>query len=711
MINRLITGMALLCLGHSVFAKQVSIATGATVAMNFYYEHLSQFTKTDYTSLSVVEHFLLGNHSSPELILYNINPDGWVIVSADDAVIPVLAYSFEGHYEPGNLPPAFTAWIKQYQDQIGFARQQKPSHAREVTLAWKHLASTDPSQLGPLSGHRAVLPLITSRWDQGSYYNEMCPVVQGGPGGHAWAGCVPACMGQIMYYYRWPATGTGSYSYGDPNFGILSADFGNTIYEWSGMPNSLNSSNHQVAELLYHLGVSCDLVYGAGGSGMYNHKAAYSLRTYFKYSPETRYVFRDSTSMNWDSILTAHLDRRMPLYYAGWSDPNISGHAFVCDGYQDSSYYHFNFGWSGTSDGYYYTSLLYPGGNNFTLAQEVIINCYPDTVNYIYPSFCNGETLLSFKTGSLEDGSSRMKNYLPNSVCSWLISPQTMEDSITNITLKFDLFDTNPEDLVTIFDGPTTESPLIGSYSGTSIPETIISTGNKMLITFASGAGQTAPGWLATYSTTSPVWCSGITIIVADTTEISDGSMGFNYRNNSNCRWKVSTPDGGPFTLYFRRFDSEPGKDFLRIFDLTTLDTLAEVSGSYAEETLPDSITVPGGKAYLIFSTNSSVTGKGWEIYYPASHVGFDEKTLPSNVTLFPNPTTEFVNISGKNLGPSSLHMELMNTAGRVLMKSVMPVENGIVQEKVSLSGFPKGLYFLKLISDTEVILKKIVTR
>lgn len=95
---------------------------------------------------------------------------------------------------------------------------------------------------------------------------------------------------------------------------------------------------------------------------MYNHKAAYAFRTYFKYAPETQYVFRDSTNMNWDSLLVAHLDRKMPLYYAGWSVPNVNGHAFVCDGYQGTGYYHFNFGWGGSYNGYYYTQNLTPGG-------------------------------------------------------------------------------------------------------------------------------------------------------------------------------------------------------------------------------------------------------------------------------------------------------------------------------------------------------------
>ena len=122
---------------------------------------------------------------------------------------------------------------------------------------------------------------------------------------------------------------------------------------------------------------------------MWNHKAAYSLRTYFNYSPETQYLYRDSTNLDWDSVIVAHLDQKIPMYYAGWSVPNINGHAFIIDGYQTEDYFHFNWGWSGSYDGYFYLDNLVPGGNNFNLAQELVINCYPDTMNYSYPYYCS----------------------------------------------------------------------------------------------------------------------------------------------------------------------------------------------------------------------------------------------------------------------------------------------------------------------------------
>jgi len=433
-----------------LFAKQVSVQDARWVATRFFYERIAQHQQTNNNSLKVLETFIKNNTKIPLYYIFNFSDGGWIIVSADDAVPPVLAYSFEGSYSESDQPPQFVAWMQQYAGQINHAIMSNADAGVTTKQKWERLLSQDPLQHSVFSG-RDVQPFITSKWDQKAPYNGMCPADPAGPGGHALAGCVPTAMGQIMYYYRWPETGAGSYTYMDSTYGIQHVDFDSTTYKWNNMKASITASNIGITELLYHLGVSCDLVYGPEASGMYNHKAAYALRTYFKYSPHTQYVFRDSTSLDWDSLIIAHLDRRMPLYYAGWSVPNIMGHAFVCDGYQGSDFFHFNFGWSGSFDGYFYLDNLIPGGNIFNLAQELIINCYPDTINYNYPLYCNGAAnIINFKEGTIDDGSGPLHNYENSASCGWLLKPQGEEDSISNITLTFTTFDLNQHDTVVI---------------------------------------------------------------------------------------------------------------------------------------------------------------------------------------------------------------------------------------------------------------------
>jgi hypothetical protein len=698
MVYRLIFFLSILFAGQSIFGRQVSVTDAKHVALQFYSERANQYSSIDHSLLNISGTFVISENGLPVYYIFNINDHGYVIVSADDAVIPVLAYSFEGIYSEEDQAPQFTAWMGQYARQISYARKSDAVPLPAATSAWKHLMNPGTSSLPTRKGTQDVEPMITSNWNQPSPYNEMCPSDPAGSNGHAIVGCVPVAMGQIMYYYRWPDHGTGSYTYFDSTYGTQHANFDSTWYRWNNMKNTITTSDPGIAQLLYHLGVSVDLRYGPSSSGMYNHKAAYALRTYFKYSPETHYVYRDSTNLDWDSLIIAHLERKMPLYYAGWSVPNINGHAFVCDGYQDSDYFHFNFGWSGSDNGYFYLDNLTPGGNNFNLAQELIINIYPDTLNYTYPTYCSGVTALSYDQGSFIDGSGPVHNYLPGADCSWLIDPQTLTDSISKITLTFDGVETSQGDLVTVYDGPDTTSPVLGVYSGTTVPPSVSSTGNKMRITFRSSGGTTAAGWSANYSTTVPVWCSGQKTITADTADITDGSLHFNYQNNSNCRWMIRPASGKkPLTVYFKSFDTEPVQDVLMMIDPDSQATLATISGHYSSPGIPDSVTSPSGKMLIIFSTNSYITADGFHLFYPRSSIGIIEKSMFKGLNIFPNPVHDQINVDFWCTEATRLEMKLYSIQGQPLSVITTFCPSGRNKLSMPVSNVPSGIYLLRL--------------
>jgi len=708
---------AITTLGFNTLAGTISKDKASRAAIRFITEQISPDLLSDVGEVAVTESFIINDQEIPLYYIFSLMPQGWIAIAANDAVFPILAYSYEGVYDENNQAPQFKAWMKQYEDQIRYAISENNSPLPETVEMWKLLtdagcrmpdAGSDPIVPRPSSFvHRGVEPLITTHWDQSPWYNELCP---GDNGSHCPAGCVPVCMAQVMYYFRWPDTGTGAYTYTEPTYGVLSADFGATTYKWNEMTTSINQSNLAIAELIYHLGISCDLQYTPTGSGMYNHKAAYSLRTYFNYAPETQYLFRDSTTLDWDSVLIAHLDKKIPMYYAGWSVPDTNGHAFVCDGYQDSLFFHFNFGWGGNSDGYFYTSDLTPGGYNFNLAQEVVINCFPDTINFTYPVQCAGGLEFTTKVGSFEDGSGPIDNYATDANCSWLIAPQTLTDSVTSITLTFDRFATNPADFVTVYDGSTTSDPVLGSYSGDLLPPELTSSGSSMLVTFVAGAQPPANGFLSHYKANMPVWCSGITTIKADSAEISDGSFDFNYYNNSLCKWKLETESGDPLTIYFEYFDTEAGHDFLTIFDLATGDTLVSLSGEYTSGNLPDSVTSPSGKMFLIFMTNSSITSNGWKIYYPKkSNIGITEKSGIRQISLFPNPANDLVTIEFKTTFPQSIKIEVMDVNGRIRLFDHAEATSGMSQTKIDVKMLPAGVYFLHITGNMETIVKKLI--
>lgn len=694
-------------------AAEVTCNVAKQVGIHFYHEKINRFINTDLSSVRVRESEVIRVQNQIVYYIFNMEPRGFVIVSAIDEVVPVLAYAFEGSYSTGETPPQCKAWMKQYEDQIADAIEHPIQPDRSIGDLWQRYLNYNPAAVHMMKKGEggAVAPLISSNWNQNFPYNEQCPADPAGPGGHTYAGCVPVCMGQLMYYYRWPVTGTGSYSYEDPDYGTISADFGSTSYDWSNMTNSANTSNPGIAQLLFHLGVACDLDYGPDGSGMYNHKAAYALRTFFRYSPDTRYLFRDSTTLNWDSILIAHLDRTMPLYYAGWSVPNVDGHAFVCDGYQDSAYFHFNFGWSGQNNGYFYTTNLTPGSYNFKLAQEMIINAFPDTVNNTYPAYCAGQRILPYPAGSLTDGSGPVHRYLPASDCSWLIDPQTEEDSVTSITFTWDHINIEPADQLTVYNGPDASYPVLGTFSGDTIPAPLTGTSNKMFIHFTSRADNMGHGFTGTYTCKMPVWCNATQSIVADTADFTDGSFGFNYRNNTVCKWKVEKPGGDPLTLYFRRFDTEPVNDVLKIYDQSNGTLLATLSGHCDSATIPAPVTAESGKALLIFLTNSTITAKGWEIFYPKPSLGIPLSDGVVEFSIVPNPASTDIKVALVADKEETHAIAIRNLQGIKVLMGQFPCKAGKNIIPININHLPKGFYLITVEGEGASSVHKLIVR
>lgn len=699
--------LLLICFAlNSVRANTVDKETATKVAYNFLLEHRSISTFLQNGGFIFDLPIEVIYKGKPAYYVFNLVCGGFVIVSASEKTVPVIGYSFEGNFGEAEMPCNFKAWMDQYCKQINEVGNSNRSIPEYVIREWERLKNPDFKSLDHNS-YLQVTPMLTSNWNQDVPYNGQCPDDAAGPGGHAYAGCVATAMGQLMYFYRFPQQGTGSYTYQHPVYGTISANFDTTTYEWDGMPDEANSENFPIANLLFHLGVSVDMDYGPDGSGMWNHKAAYSLRTYFKYGPETQYIFRDSTSIDWDSILIVNLDAGKPLYYAGWEgvgSPN--GHAFVCDGYQDTSYFHFNWGWSGSYNGYFYLNQLNPGGSNFNFAQEVIKDIFPDTLNYIYPNGCQGQQVLHYTSGSIDDGSGYYA-YSNNQDCSWLIAPQDQEhDSITSITLTFDNFETEEGvDTVTIYQGETTASPILGRYSGNTLPPVVIVPGDKLLITFHSNSSISKDGWKATWNCQFPVYCSGTTTLTEPYGIIEDGSGNKNYNNNSICKWKIQPPGASSITLSFNSFDTETDADNLKIYDLVTQELLANYSGNQ----IPATVTTENGKVLLIFISNSNVTGQGWEATYTVGNVGMQEDDNSLFSELYPNPCNGIIKFAVNLPAPQEIQAEILDTKGIVRRAENFKGGIGINTYSINLSQYEPGIYFIHLTNKTFSEFKQII--
>ncbi len=674
----------------SALATKVDIRDAKAVGKNFYYQRINLHQDIPHGSLAIIREFTEMKNGVSFYYIFNFSNKGFIIVSADDAVFPVLGYSFETSYSTDNLSPEFIFWMEQYKDQIRDVMNRNLKPDSTITQAWAKYSQTDIPDAADSRGILDVQPLITDTWDQVFPYNGMCPADPAGPGGHALVGCVATAMAMIMNYWRYPLTGQGDHcDTPQPSYGPQCADFGATTYEWNGMVSAPSENCDPVALLSWHAGISIDMDYGPGESVAQYSKVSPALVNYFNYSSAVQYLQKNNYSVaSWNAILKGDLDAGLPVEYGGFGTGSI-GHAWVCDGYQGTDFFHMNWGWGGADDGYYYLNNLNPGGFNFTNSQNATVHIQPDPA--YNPTYCSGQTIdTTYAFGSIEDGSGPLSNYANNSSCSWLIGP---DDSVQSIKLTFLRFATDPADQVKVYDGATTASPLLGTYSGSSLPPEINSTEGKMLVTFTSNASTTAPGFLAEYHCTLNSFCSGTTTLTDASGTFGDGSGRFLYRNSTTCKWKIMPANATSVTLTFSDIKTERDKDFVQVYDVGSNTLLASYSGDFS--TLPAPVTASSGKMSVIFNTNNSVRDSGWKAGYSVT-VGTNDPEAGKSMKIYPNPADQFLTIemSGLLIDPSG-YVIIVGITGKELIRQVM--QNA--KADLDVSSLPEGIYFVKLIN------------
>ena len=293
---------------------------------------------------------------------------GYMVVSADDVAAPLLGYADEGSFDAANIPDNLRYWLESYASEIAWARDN----------------GVEPARSRASRADRApIAPLVKTQWNQGSPYNNYCPIYNGS---RSVTGCVATAMAQVMKYYNYPAKGTGSHSYTTKTLKISqSMDFSSTSFRWTSMADSYGSfsstsQKNAVATLMHACGVSVDMDYTPNESGAPSMNVASALANYFGYDKGVRYLMRDYYGMaEWEELVYNQLVEFGPVQYSGSN--TSAGHSFVCDGYSADGYFHFNWGWGGMSDGYFLLTALDPtsqgiGGSTagYNSGQDIIAN-------------------------------------------------------------------------------------------------------------------------------------------------------------------------------------------------------------------------------------------------------------------------------------------------------------------------------------------------
>ena len=332
--------------------------------------------------------------------VFNIDGGGFIIIAGEDRATAVLGYSDKGHLDFKNLPSNLKALLNGYKAEIEFLQTYE---------------GNDQEIVSPTINSSFVNPLIKTTWGQETPYNLQCPTKNGEL---CVVGCVATAMAQVMYYWKYPTECSSLNGYDGGWWGGMTVpalpattfDYNKMLlsychWDWDNsqliQDTYTDEQAQEVAKLSRYCGQAVEMDYDPEGSGAYTWNQYDAMINTFGYSSNAEDVSRDGswwsggggyTTAEWEAMMKEELEAGRPILYSA-SDPSAGGHAFICDGFNTDGYFHFNYGWYGTCDGWYLSTslrMVHRDGDqlNFSSSHEMLIGMVP-------PSFCilNAESI------------------------------------------------------------------------------------------------------------------------------------------------------------------------------------------------------------------------------------------------------------------------------------------------------------------------------
>ena len=357
-----------LLLSISVFAEGISREEALQYARRF-------FSDTPKAALDIVWE---GDHAdNPAFYVINREGGGFLILSGEMAVNPLLGYSYTGTFRTQGMPVHMKDWFGGLERDINHVREMKSVPKEKVLREWEALGVRTKA-----GGTEHVIE--SAQWDQGAPYNKYCPT---GSNGHKCVtGCVATAMAIVLRHNMYPAHGYGelrTYTTSSQKIYVEGYSIEDHEYKWDMMPltgvsRASTECQEQIAQLMYDCGVMIQMDYSPSGSGAVSMYMPSVIAEHMAYSPETL-LYRKSMYKNkeWLELIKSELDQDRLVFYSAQDASGKGGHAFVIDGYDDSGLLRVNWGWSGHGNAFYNLDLEVDG-YRFSNDQGAVLGLIPD---------------------------------------------------------------------------------------------------------------------------------------------------------------------------------------------------------------------------------------------------------------------------------------------------------------------------------------------
>lgn len=353
----------------------------------------------------------------------DLNPSGFIIVSADTSVEPILGYSFSGefpfedsrHNVLLHLVQGDMLERRHILDTGGEDAKRLAAIGASKWQALKtyHPTAEGPTPQGPTPQACTVYPSDTRgwitnvTWHQNCPYNKFCPyALPGTTAGcspdRAAVGCVATAMAQILNYWKYPTaiifTANDNYTtetrhigidadaatYGFPSFATINTALATINY---------TGADDEKAYLSFAAGIKLQMDYAADQqlqSSSYTRKVGPALLNGLVLGNGLGFGSAHVAYRQGDSVWTLYRASAIRNLMKGWpiqvgirgvnSQGRSGGHSVVLEGYDEChDTFLINLGWGPLSDAWYSLPLFAAGGYNWNLVHTIVCDIAPYT--------------------------------------------------------------------------------------------------------------------------------------------------------------------------------------------------------------------------------------------------------------------------------------------------------------------------------------------
>ena len=360
-----------LLMGLSIFASPIDQNGAFLKAKSFLNQHNLNLTINSNKVLTTKR--AASTDNAPYYIFNSTDGNGFVIISGDDRTDEVLGYSDSGQIDLDNMPDGLAFMLGRYQEEMTMIDQLEPADIQQTAIRRVMSQARVP-----------VAPLIKNFWGHMAPFNKFNPKVND-------TTCVVSCgavaVSELMGYHKYPENSLPVSGYTTPTRQLVLEDLPSIPFDWANMLNMYKKVSYTSAEgtavgwLMRYVGQTLNTDFNATTSSVDVSKIPLLLRKYGYHASD--YWYSTWKTMNeWEDLLYWQVSKGWPVLISGFSTGK-SGHVFLCDGYDEDDYFHIDWGWEGSSKGYFKLTLLSPYKNvsdnyNYMNALAFIFNIYPE---------------------------------------------------------------------------------------------------------------------------------------------------------------------------------------------------------------------------------------------------------------------------------------------------------------------------------------------